>query len=316
MSKKEGGENLTTTPENESSVNSDPLKGYVWKDGEEILLRDGSKLVLIKNGKNNFGFSYIDENGTYHPSLSHDSGISNPEDKNSPFLLFGNTIMEAGEEVVKKEKEDKKEEKEDKEEPTKNETSPEKKIKISPAVKKIAEAKGLTDEDLQKITGTGKNDNLTKKDIENYLKENSTPKEESTDEWKEVSDDTRVTVFEEGEITIKKGSEFYIEGIKYVVTSIKEHELSDDEAEYEIECSISGKGVEPGSRASMDLGELEDVIRNLFDSVNGDKKDLRKVLFTPPNSNANKILIKKNLQISNVICCAIDLASHLLIFIF
>ena len=287
MSKKEGGENLTTTPENESSVNSDPLKGYVWKDGEEILLRDGSKLVLIKNGKNNFGFSYIDENGTYHPSLSHDSGISNPEDKNSPFLLFGNTIMEAGEEVVK-------EKKEEKEEPTKNETSPEKKIKISPAVKKIAEAKGLTDEDLQKITGTGKNDNLTKKDIENYLKENSTPKEESTDEWKEVSDDTRVTVFEEGEITIKKGSEFYIEGIKYVVTSIKEHELSDDEAEYEIECSISGKGVEPGSRASMDLGELEDVIRNLFDSVNGDKKDLRKVLFTPPNSNANKILIKKN----------------------
>ena len=110
-------------------------------------------MVLVKNGKKEFGFTYIDAEGKYFLDISQIGGISGPEDKNSPFVLFGNTIMEAGTDIPEKDEENKKEEKE---EPTKNQTSSESKIKISPSVKKIADEKGLTEEDLRKITGTGR----------------------------------------------------------------------------------------------------------------------------------------------------------------
>lgn len=294
MSKKEGGENITTTPENESSVNSDPLKGYLWKDGEQIHLKDGATLSLIKNGKD-FGFTYIDADGTYFPDLSQPGGILGPEDKNSPFLLFGNTIMEAGTEIPEKN-----------EEVVKIETEPEAKIKISPAVKNIAEAGGLTEEDLQKITGTGKNGNLTKKDIENYLKKNSTPDEEKVGEWKEVADDTRVTIFEEGEISIKKGSEFYISEFKYVVTSIKEREVGKDEAEYDIECDVIGLNTKENFKSTMDIGELEEVIEEVYISLEKNKEKLRKSLFTPPKTEPGNKKSEKTKKQSQVVKPAIS----------
>lgn len=289
MSKKGGVENNITTPENEYSVKTDLLKGYSWKDGEEIHLKDGAKLVLVKNGKKEFGFTYIDAEGKYFPDISQIGGISGPEDKNSPFVLFGNTIMEAGTDIPEKDEENKKEEKE---EPTKNQTSSESKIKISPSVKKIADEKGLTEEDLRKITGTGKNENLTKKDIENYLEKNSTPNEEKMGEWKELPAEQKLMVLEEGNISIKKGSEFYLGEFKYVVTSIKEREVGNDEIECDIECNVSGESV--NESVDFDLGELEEYIKEIFDSVNGDKAELRKVLFTPPKSTTKKTLVKKN----------------------
>ncbi len=282
MTTKEPGDNIPITQENEPVVNRDPLKGYEWRDGEEIMLRNGGKLVLLKHGKNNFGFSYIDKNGTYHPDQSQEGGLVGPEDKGSPFILFGNTIMEAGEEISEENTEIN-----PNEEDKTDEVVVPKKTKITSVVKKIADENGLTNEDLEKITGTGKGENITKKDIEEYIKKTEAIKSKE-EGWTEVKKGEEVEILEKAKFSIKIGSSFELDGAKHVVTEIKERSLSDDESEYKISFDIK-KGDLPTEKITMDADELEDLAREAFESFNGDIKKFKESLYGKP-----KFVIKES----------------------
>lgn len=292
MDKIEPGDNNPITQENEGVVNSNPLKGYAWKDGEEILLKDGSKLVLIKQGKNNFGFSYIDTDGTYHPELSQESGLSGPDDKKSPFIIFGNTIMEAGEEIIEENTESKSEEKKEKV----DEIVTPKKIEITTAVRKIATEKGLTEKDLEKITGTGKGENITKKDIEKYLssKEDDSKKEE----WKEYEKEDTVLVLEKAKFSIKIGSRFNLGEEHYVVTSIKERAVEGGEIEVNILLDFSKNNSETKT-IEMDLGELELKAEEFFVSLNEDVKKFKEALYGAPKIVPKEKKRKANKKITS-----------------